>query len=65
VQIRAGIIVLSERESTLKRIERDDINVYSAGYVRDYKIANVNVVAGRYIVTMDVLILDSKLFDQI
>jgi hypothetical protein len=65
VQIRAGIIVLSERESTLKRIERDDINVYSAGYVRDYKIANVNVVAGRHIVTMDVLILDSKLFDQI
>jgi len=65
VQIRAGTIVLSERESTLQRLERDDINVYSAGYVRDYKINNVNTFNGRYSVTMDVLIADSRLFNQL
>lgn len=65
VQIRAGTIVLSERESTLQRLKRDDINVYSAGYVRDYKINNVNTTNGRHIVTMDVLVADSKLFNQL
>lgn len=65
VQIRAGAIVLSERESTIQRLERDDINVYSAGYVRDYKIANVITYNGRHVVTMDVLVADSKLFNQL
>lgn len=65
VQIRAGIIILSERESTIQKLERDDINTYSAGYVRDYKINNVNVYNGKHTVVMDVLIADSKLFNQI
>jgi hypothetical protein len=65
VQIRAGTIVLSERESTLQTLKRDDINVYSAGYVRDYKINNVNAFNGRYVVSMDVLVIDSKQFNQL
>lgn len=65
VQIRAGSVVLSERESTLKELLKDNISVYSAGYVRDYKIVNVNVAQGKVFVTMDVLVFDSKLFNQI
>jgi hypothetical protein len=65
VQIRAGAIVLSERESTLRKLERDDISVFSAGYVKDYKISNVQTISNRYVVTMDVLVFDSKLFNQV
>ncbi len=64
VQIRAGAVVLSERESTVDKLIRDDINVYSAGYVRDYNIIITRSNNGRYSVTMDVLIQDSKLFNQ-
>lgn len=64
VQIRAGAVVLSERESTIDKLVRDDINVYSAGYVRDYNIILTRSNNDRYSVTMDVLIQDSKLFNQ-
>jgi hypothetical protein len=65
IQIRAGAVVLSERESSTYKLERDDISVYSAGYVKDFKIIRINSQASIYSVTMDVLVQDSKLFNQV
>lgn len=64
VQIRVGSVVLSERESSLRKLERDDINVYSAGYVDDYKIVSVERTNGTVKVTLDVLVADSKLVNN-
>jgi hypothetical protein len=64
IMIRVGTVVVSERESTITELKRDDISVYSAGYVKDYKI--VSVVNNGSIVkaTVDVLVADSKLVNQ-
>lgn len=64
IQIRVGTVVLSEREATLHKINRDDINVYSAGYVDDYKIISVDRSNNKVKVTVDVLVADSKLVNQ-
>ena len=64
IQIKAGTIVLSGRESTLEKIKRDDISVYSAGYVTDYKTLLVNDLGNRVVVTLDVLVTESKLIEQ-
>ena len=64
IMIRVGTVVVSERESTITELKRDDISVYSAGYVKDYKI--ISVVNNGSIVkaTVDVLVADSKLVNQ-
>ena len=64
IQIKIGTIVLSGRESTLEKIKRDDISVYSAGYVTDYKTLLVNDLGSKVVVTLDVLVTESKLIDQ-
>ena len=64
IQIKIGTIVLSGRESTLEKIKRDDISVYSAGYVTDYKTLLVNNLGNKVVVTLDVLVTESKLIDQ-
>ncbi len=63
IQIRVGSVVLSERESTLRNI-REEINVYSAGYVDDYKIVSVIRAFDKVTVTVDVLVADSKLVNH-
>jgi len=64
VQIRAGTIVLSERESNLTSLVKDNISVYSAGYVDDFKIVSVGQQGSYIKITMDVLVADSKLMNQ-
>jgi hypothetical protein len=64
IQIKIGTIVLSGRESTVEKIKRDDISVFSAGYVTDYKTLLVNDLGKRVVVTLDVLVKESKLIDQ-
>lgn len=64
VQIRVGSVVISERESSLHKLERNDISVYSAGYVDDYKIISVDRINGKVKVTVDVLVADSKLVNN-
>ena len=64
IQIKIGTIVLSGRESTVEKIKRDDISVFSAGYVTDYKTLLVNDLGKRVVVTLDVLVTESKLIDQ-
>ena len=64
IMIRVGTVVLSERESTVNTLKRDDISVYSAGYVNDYKIISVEKYGSNVTVTVDVLVADSKLVNQ-
>ena len=64
IMIRVGTVVVSERESTITELRRDDINVYSAGYVKDYKIISVINNGSVVSITVDVLVADSKLVNQ-
>jgi hypothetical protein len=64
IQIKIGTIVLSGRESTLEKIKRDDISVYSAGFVTDYKTLLVNDLGKKVVVTLEVLVSETKLIEQ-
>ena len=64
IMIRVGTVVVSERESTMTDLKRDDISVYSAGYVNDYKIISVDNYRSKVKVTVDVLVADSKLVNN-
>jgi hypothetical protein len=64
MMIRVGTVVVSERESTINNLKRDDISVYSAGYVNDYKIISVVNNGSMVNVTLDVSVADSKLVNQ-
>ena len=64
IQIKVGTIVLSEREAIMDKLNRDDISVYSAGYVTDYKTLSVNESGNRVVVVLNVLVKESKLLNQ-
>jgi hypothetical protein len=64
IQIRVGMVVLSERESNFQKLEKNKTSVYSAGYVDDYKIVDINNTRSTFKVTVDVLVADSKLINQ-
>ena len=64
IMIRAGTVVVSERESTITDLKRDDISVYSAGYIKDYKIISAVNNGSVVKVTVNVLVADSKLVNQ-
>ena len=64
IMIRAGTVVVSERESTTTNLKRDDISVYSAGYVNDYKIISVVNNGSVVSIIVNVLVADSKLVNQ-
>lgn len=61
IQHKVGTVVLSERESDRENILKDDINIYSGGYIDDYKVISNHVTNGKYYVTLDVIVSDSKL----
>lgn len=63
VQIKVGVVVLSEQESSNNNL-KNNISVYSAGYIEDYRVisSSVNISGAR--ITMDVLVASSKLLDQ-
>jgi hypothetical protein len=63
IQTRVGLVVVSELESNINNLTRDNISLYSAGYINDYKI--VSIISGSTVrITMDVLVAPSKLIDQ-
>ena len=64
IQIRVGTIVLSERESSFENTLKDNVSVYSAGYVDDYKVISIVPKNSNVEVTVDVLVADSKLMNQ-
>jgi hypothetical protein len=65
VQQRAGVIVLSEREARMSSLTKDNISVFSAGYVDDFKIIDITQNGSSIRITMDVLVAESKLLNQV
>jgi hypothetical protein len=65
IQIKVGAVVLSERLHNVNKTVQDDITVHSSGYVDDYKVVNTSNINGTYRVTVDVLVAESKLANQI
>ena len=65
VQQRAGAIVLSERQSSNDKLSKDNISLFSAGYVDDFKIVDINQSNSSIKITMDVLVSESKLLNQV
>jgi len=65
VQQRAGAIVLGERQSVSGKLTRDDISLFSAGYVDDFKIVDINQNGSTIKITLDVLVADSKILNQV
>lgn len=65
VQQRAGAIVLSERQANSGKLEKDNISLFSAGYVDDFKIIDVNQNGSTIRITLDVLVSESKLLNQV
>ena len=65
VQQRAGAIVLSEREARMSSLTKDNISVFSAGYINDFKIVDVIQTGSTIRITMDVLVAESKLLNQV
>jgi hypothetical protein len=64
VQIKVGAVVLSEQESSNNNLTRNNVSVYSAGYIEDFKVISSSVNNGVTRITMDVLVASSKLVDQ-
>lgn len=65
IEFAAGSVVTSERESNNYKLIKDEILVYSAGYVTDYKIINTVKSENQVRVIVDVQVASSKLSDRI
>ena len=65
IQQRAGSIVLSESEARMSSLTKDNISVFSAGYINDFKIIDVIQTGSTIRITMDVLVAESKLLNQV
>ena len=65
IEFAAGSVVTSERESNNYKLVKDEILVYSAGYITDYKIVNT-IKSGNHVrVILDVQVSSNKLSDRI
>ena len=64
IQIRVGAVVINERQAIFGKLNKDNISVFSAGYVDDFKIIDINQNGSDIRITMDVLVADSKLINQ-
>lgn len=65
IEFAAGAVVTSERESNNYKLVKDEILVYSAGYVTDYKIISTIKSGNQVQVIVDVQVASSKLSDRI
>jgi hypothetical protein len=65
VQQQAGAIVLSERQATNDKLTKDNISLFSAGFVDDFKIIDINQNGSTIKITLDVLVSESKLLNQV
>ena len=65
IEFAAGSVVVSERESDNYKLVRNEILVYSAGYITDYKIIS-SVNSGNQVrILIDVQVASNKLSDRI
>lgn len=65
IELKVGAMVLSERETANYRRTRDDILVYSAGFVDDFKVIDKSESNSRVVVTMDVWVSSTKLSERL
>jgi len=65
VQQRVGALVLSERQAINEKLTKDNISLFSAGYVDDFKIIDIDQTGSTIRITLDVLVADSKLLNQV
>lgn len=65
IEFAAGSVVTSERESHNYKLVKDEILVYSAGYVTDYKIISTFKSGNQVNVIVDVQVASNKLSDRI
>jgi hypothetical protein len=65
IEIKVGSFIDSERQTFNQKLVRDDILVYSAGYVDDFKVVSQNTLGNKVVVIVDVLVASSKLSDRI
>jgi hypothetical protein len=65
IELKVGAMVLSERETVNYRRTRDDILVYSAGFVDDFKVIDKSESNSRVVVTMDVWLSSTKLSERL
>lgn len=65
VEYRVGSLIVSERESNNDRLTKEEILVYSAGFVDDYKIINQSITGNQIVLTVDVKVSDHKISQRI
>jgi hypothetical protein len=65
IEFAAGAVVTSERESVNYKLARNEILVYSAGYITDYKIINTIKSGNQVRIIVDVQVSSNKLSDRI
>ena len=65
IEFTVGSVVTTERESNNYKLVKDEILVYSAGYITDYKIINTFKSGNQVQVIVDVQVSSSKLSDRI
>ena len=63
MELSLGVIVSAEAEARNNKMTRDEILVYSAGYVTNYKILDKVTHGNKTILLMDVTVAESKLKD--
>ena len=65
VQYRAGIVLLSDRESRNLELVKNEISAYSAGYVDYFSIISQKIVNGNYEIILDVFVSDSRISQRL
>lgn len=65
VEYRVGSLIVSERESHNDKLTKEEILVYSAGFVDDYKIVTQTIKGNQIVITMDVIVSDHKISQRI
>lgn len=65
IESKVGSVIASERETANLNLIRDDIVVYSAGYVDDYKLISQTYENQKVKVVLDVLVSSSKIANRL
>ncbi len=63
IELSLGTIVSAESEAHNNKMSRDEVLVYSAGYVTNYKVLDKVTHGNKTILLMDVTVAESKLKD--
>lgn len=65
IEYKMGSLVLSERESHNLKLMKNEISVFSSGYIDKYNIVSEAVNGKNVVVTVDVVVSDSKIKNRL